>query len=593
MLRHTIRLLLIVLVAIGVILTLSYFIDHSTIKSKLDIYAVDKTANNFTADVLRLIKLRLYIVGALIISIGTWLIAFQHWLFPEKKPEGAHLSIINKTKDLFANSFLEENQPYTLALAIIILVGVLFRTVFLFQPMRWDESYTFLQFISRPLILGLSDSYNFNNHLLHTIMAHLAFKFLGSEPWMLRLPVYIAGILLIPSVYTASKIMYGKNTAIIAASFISVSSILTEYSTNARGYSILVLLCTWLIGIAALLQRPNKPFLWIPFIITGSLGLYTIPIMLYPLGGIFLWILISITAKKPQSERIRFLKQLIYSYVFIVAITILLYTPAVAVSGLHAITANEYVMPLAWNKLISNVPCTVYQTWLEWNRDIPFPVPWILLGGFLFSLLFHHKLGQNRFSIFIAIVLWCIVMLFVQRLNPYRRVWLFLLPLYLIMASAGIAHFVHLINFSIKSHVSNLCPFIAILLCISLGITGIRTQSVIYANSSSETLLDAKQITPTLKQLLHTGDALVIVCPSNFPLMYYFYKNNISLDYFYFNTHIKNTERIILILSKNRETDTIPYLMEKAKIPPDDFEPPYVLENNKYSRILIADRKRK
>ncbi len=595
MLRHTLRLLLIVFVAIGVILTLSYFIDFSTIKSKLDIYAVDKAANSFTADIFRLIKLRLYIVGALIIGIGTWLIAFQHWLFPEKQPESTHLSIINKTKEIFANSFHEENQPYTIALTIIVCIGMLFRTLFLFQPMRWDESYTFFQFVSRPLMFGLSDSYNFNNHLLHTILAHLAFKLFGSDPWMLRLPVYISGILLIPSVYAVSKIMYGKNTAIIAASFISISSILTEYSTNARGYSILVLLCTWLIGIAALLQRSNRRFLWILFIIIGSLGLYTIPIMLYPLGGIFLWILISITAKKPLPERICIIKQLTYSTISIGVLTLLLYTPTIAVSGLHAITANEYVRPLAWNEFFSNVPRTIYQTWLEWNRDIPFPIPWILLGGFFFSLICHYKLGQPWFSIFLVTMLWCTVVLLFQRVNPWKRVWLFFLPLYFIMASAGITHILYSIS-SLGKHymyMNRLCPFIAIFLCIFLGLIGVRTQSVIYANMSSETLLDAEQISLRLKNLLHKGDGVVIICPSNYPLLYYFYKSNISLAYFYFNQNINASERVIVILNKSRDVDTFSALMNKAKISPSDFNQPYTLENNKYSKILIADRKRK
>ena len=121
MLRHITPLCCIIFVIIGVILTSTYFINFSTVKSILDIYAVDKVANTFTVDVFELIKIRLYIIGTTIIIIGIWLIVFQHWLYPDKKTESSFPPIIKKIKELFVRSFQEENQPYTLALIIIIL----------------------------------------------------------------------------------------------------------------------------------------------------------------------------------------------------------------------------------------------------------------------------------------------------------------------------------------------------------------------------------------------------------------------------------------------------------------------------------------
>ena len=63
--------------------------------------------------------------------------------------------------------------------------------------MRYDEALTFNEFASRPLYYGLSYYPDPNNHLLNTLLMHLAFLGLGNQPWVLRLPALAAGVLLV------------------------------------------------------------------------------------------------------------------------------------------------------------------------------------------------------------------------------------------------------------------------------------------------------------------------------------------------------------------------------------------------------------
>src|SRR5262245_7727975 len=101
-------------------------------------------------------------------------------------------------------------QPVTFAtLALIIVIGVGLRTAFLDRVIRGDEAVTYLRFVSKPLSEGLSSYDTTNNHPLHTLLAHITTSVVGNQPWTLRLPAFIAGILIIPTTFVWAKQEYG------------------------------------------------------------------------------------------------------------------------------------------------------------------------------------------------------------------------------------------------------------------------------------------------------------------------------------------------------------------------------------------------
>src|SRR5919201_6998039 len=91
------------------------------------------------------------------------------------------------------------------ALLAVTLAGAGLRAAYLSQPMRYDEAFTWLAYASRPLAQGLSRYDYPNNHLLHTLLVHLAAAAFGNRPWVLRLPAYLAGVVLIPASWWAVR----------------------------------------------------------------------------------------------------------------------------------------------------------------------------------------------------------------------------------------------------------------------------------------------------------------------------------------------------------------------------------------------------
>ncbi|MDD5669314.1 MAG: glycosyltransferase family 39 protein, partial [Candidatus Omnitrophica bacterium] len=125
-------------------------------------------------------------------------------------------------------------------LVTLIIIGVLSRLCFLGQPVRYDEAYSFLGYAVQPLKVGLSLYDLPNNHLLNTLLMHVSYLLFGGSPWVIRLPAFIGGILMIPATYLLVREIYDSDTAFVTAAFVTSSSVLIEYSVLGRGYTFLI-----------------------------------------------------------------------------------------------------------------------------------------------------------------------------------------------------------------------------------------------------------------------------------------------------------------------------------------------------------------
>ena len=162
------------------------------------------------------------------------------------------------------------NKVHLTTLFLITLIAILIRVNFLFQPIRYDEAVTFMNFASKPLYIGLSSYPVPNNHLFHTFLVHIAYTFLGNSPWVIRLPALIAGILEVPATYLATRVLYNKHAGLLSASFIASSSVLIEFSTNARGYTILILFSLLLLTLSRYIIKTSNLGAWFLFSIFSS-----------------------------------------------------------------------------------------------------------------------------------------------------------------------------------------------------------------------------------------------------------------------------------------------------------------------------------
>jgi hypothetical protein len=105
----------------------------------------------------------------------------------------------------------------------------------------------------------------------------------------------------------------------------------------------------------------------------------------------------------------------------------------------------------------------------------------------------------------------------IQRVAPFERVWLFLLPLYLTIAAGGLARFVD-------------GRFLAVAFGVVLSFVTLSSGSIL---SSTETGVfpDAEAVTQALAPRLAPDDAVMTTIPASLPeLQYYFPRAGLSID---------------------------------------------------------------
>jgi hypothetical protein len=380
------------------------------------------------------------------------------------------------------------------------LVAVALRLVFLSQPMRYDEALTFNEFASRPLYYGLSFYPDPNNHLLNTLLMHLAFVGLGNEPWVLRLPAFVAGVLVVPATYALAHLLFDQRAAFASALLVAVSSYLIEYSTNARGYTWQVLSSVLLLSLVVVAVRRDSRAALLLGSIVAAVGMYAVPTMLYSVIVAAVWLLISL--RGAALTRIR-LSHLVAAGLVLGLLVVLVYLPVLLISGADKLASNRFVVPLGLADLADQLPRSLAHTWALWNRDVPLPVAALLVVGFLIGSL-RVRLGVVAMGV-------CLVSVLLQRVAPFERVWLFLLPLYFTIASGGLARFVD-------------GRLLGIVFAAVLGFFSLSSGSIL-SSPETGTFPDAEAVARTLGPRLAPDDAVLTQLPASLPeLQYYFPK---------------------------------------------------------------------
>ncbi|MFO1095790.1 MAG: glycosyltransferase family 39 protein [Planctomycetaceae bacterium] len=167
---------------------------------------------------------------------------------------------------------------------IIVAVGFALRLQRWFDPVAYDEAYTYLNFASRPWYEAIGDYNSTNNHLLNTLLMHISTRMFGPQEWAMRWHVLLAGSLLPWAVFHWARDWFGRPAGLIAAAAVAVAPELITYSTDARGYILVALAAIvfdacWR-GCAATSRRAWW-FAWVALVA----GLAAMPIMVYAAVG--------------------------------------------------------------------------------------------------------------------------------------------------------------------------------------------------------------------------------------------------------------------------------------------------------------------
>jgi len=489
-----------------------------------------------------------------VMALGNFLIAGVGFVFRERAARIARQVVLDcgqMSSDFrTAARCLPKNE--IVAVAVLTVWATVLRLPLLFQPIRGDEAYTFLTYASHPFYVGLSFYNDTNNHLLNTLLMRVSYLLFGSHPWALRLPVFFAGIALVPAAYVAGRCLYSKTSALLGPAFVSTASPLIEYSVNGRGYILMCLECLLLIPFADYALRKRNLAAWAAVVALFAVGFFTIPIMLYPFGGFVAWLLISILADRGISKK-RALTDLAVVVVLAGIVSVELYSPVFAISGPHAVFGKKLAAPKPVSQFLYELPGSLVSTWAQWNRDIPAGVTIALVFGFVFALIFHRKLSSQRLPLPLAMLAWFVVVLTLQRVVPFERVWLFALPIFLVVCGAGLG--LVLSPMFERVHVRQGVAILAVVTALLLGYQGKRTHSVYLANEGR----GMEEVALYLKRQLKPGDSVVAVVPSDTLLLYHFGEHQVPASFL----NASGGGQVFVIVDEH-EGDTLQKVLETA-----------------------------
>ncbi len=508
--RVVVLAVLALVMALAIGLLLASLVPGDVLAGRLLGAAGEARTGAFTQELIAQIDARLRLAAGVLLLLTAGLVVWR----------GAFADLLHLTFDDFAWPRWP-NQTDALAIGLPMLLTVGLRLPFLNQPMRYDESLTFNEFASRPLYYGLSFYPDPNNHLLNTLLMHVTYAGLGNQPWILRLPALIGGVLLVPATYGLTRVLSGqRGTALLAALLVAGSSYLVEYSTNARGYTLQALCFVVMLSLVTLAVRRDSPSALLPAALVGAVGAYALPTMLYGVLIAAAWF--ALEAWRVRLVRIR-AGHLVVSGLLLGLVVMLAYLPVVLVSGADKLVSNRFVVPLDAAALVNELPGSLLRTWALWNRDVPLPIAAVLLLGFCF--VSFGEIRRQRVPLGILALGTCVVLVVVQRVAPFERVWLFLLPLYLALASMGIVGLG-----ALAGRWGNLVTWLACLFAFMLSIAVLRSGSVLRSTETG-TFTDAEAVALSLRGRLGAGDAVVTTLPASLPeLQYYFPRAGLGIE---------------------------------------------------------------
>jgi hypothetical protein len=392
----------------------------------------------------------------------------------------------------------ERERWQLLALGGLCMVAAGIRLVFVSAAMRYDEAYTYTHYASGPLVTAVSLLDLPNNQVLHTALVWASSHLFGASEVAIRAPALAAGLGMVPAVYIVGRVYYSAGVGLLAAALVASNSWLVTYSTNARGYTLMALSFLLLLALAPSLVRGNATNRWLVFVAIGALALYTTTAALMPLAIVATWVAVSAVARRDPVGRAA-LKRLAIALAGIALTAAVLYSPARAIPDwLRSPDAG----------LTSGF---VEMVWSEWNRDVPDALRLVLIGGFVASIVLHRRIAAASVPLPVAagLVLGCVVL--AQQVVQYTRVWLFLLPLYLVLASAGA---LAALNTLAKPLPASIRPAVgagaALVLSAGLAAAVAHSRSPKLSDSQDPVrVIDGQAVAELLRRQVRPGDTIV------------------------------------------------------------------------------------
>lgn len=328
---------------------------------------------------------------------------------------------------------------FAVTMGLTVLLGVSVRASHLAHPMRYDESYNYLHYVSHGPTYIVTH-YVPNNHILHTLSVWAVGCVAGHSPAALRIPAFVAGVLLIPATaWLAWSFSRRMSVAMLTCLATSCSSALIEYSVNARGYTMLALFSV-LAALALLyaLRSPQQRWIWAIWGVIGAAGMYTVPIMALPMLGMSVVGAIAVILCADADRKKFLLRGMGRGAMTFILLSGLAYLPVLIVGGLEPFAKSQGMAYEILGRQISSPMQMAFTTLALWARHAPLVLMVIVgMGATVFLIQSLRTRETNRWMLLSVVGLPVLAAVVASAPLP-ARTWLFALPFLLVMAAQGI-----------------------------------------------------------------------------------------------------------------------------------------------------------
>ena len=343
--------------------------------------------------------------------------------------------------------FARAEPLHALGLALATLAGVGLLVALVDQTVRCDESYTALYYVSRP-VHGIVTHYTSpNNHVLHTLAAHAVTSIFGFERWALRLPVLLAGAALVPVTYLATRGIFDRHSALLAALGVGTWLYLVDLSTNARGYPFVNLCFVLALALTPRLvvAGPSRAA-WSAWVLVVAAGFWSVPTMLYPLSILVVWGAFEALFRLSRSQQAVFAVRLALALVLTALLVLALYSPTWIAYGDKIAFLSDQLKPSVDARGLEALPAwggLLARAWGHWTFGYP---AWIrvVLGASVLAACLVGRQRARAARLLLAAWIGPFLVFLVSGKLPPTRILSFLAPLLVILSAVGVVALVRL-----------------------------------------------------------------------------------------------------------------------------------------------------
>lgn len=324
------------------------------------------------------------------------------------------LRIILKQEIKFIQN-LSQFQKVTLVITFIVLSMIRIISSYYF-PIQEDEVFTYVYFIHPGFLVSASYYPGPNNHVFYSLITCLLKPFITHPLWLLRTPVILISLVNTYLVFRILKYYYDYISALLGILIFSFLPFIFFYSFLGRGYAWQLFFLLFALALQ-LSDKQHTLFYRLIWILSCTLGFYTIPTFLYLFSGLFF-----LRFWKRES-----LKKVFLDGFIVFLLVLVLYTP-IFLFNRDSFLYNDWVKAIEWKIFLHQF--SYY--WLELFDDLLHLKNSFLgiLGMAIFLIyirIFQKKKAQfSGIQNLLVFILFGILWTLIQQVLPPTRVWMYL-----------------------------------------------------------------------------------------------------------------------------------------------------------------------